>query len=319
MVRSADRERPEDTIRGTARRRICGTPPDRRIRGVGGRSRRGLPQPGARSSRFRRRSWTPRRTRPCSISTRWTPASAPPRAGSRPCRRARDGSARSRCSSREELAAARKTLALSREKLAQHLRNLYEQGGIDPLAVMLGAQSLNDAVSRLDGLSRVADLNRRVVAATSAAGARLLRVRATLVARRHALEPGALRGTAERPPARVRPLGARLLRPGPADGAAAEDTPDRHAAGDRRPRRAEVAADPGGGRGERRPAACAGRGDPAGTTPSAGTTPPPGRRRRPQPPRADARCASPRPATPSPATPPRGCRSAGASSPSTRR
>ena len=87
----------------------------------------------------------------------------------------------------EQLAAARQTLALSRAELAQHLRNLYEQGGIDPLAIMLGAQSLNDAVSRLDGLSRVADLNRRVVAATSAAGARLLRVRSTLVARRHAL------------------------------------------------------------------------------------------------------------------------------------
>ena len=88
----------------------------------------------------------------------------------------------------EELDAARRTLALSRAELAQHLRNLYEQGGIDPLAVMLGAQSLNDAVSRLDGLSRVADLNRRVIDATSAAGVRLLHVRRTLVARRHALD-----------------------------------------------------------------------------------------------------------------------------------
>jgi len=87
-----------------------------------------------------------------------------------------------------ELTAARQTLALSREELAQHLRNLYEQGGIDPLAVVLGAQSLNDAISRLDGLTRVADLNRRVVAATSAADARLVHVQRTLVSRRHALD-----------------------------------------------------------------------------------------------------------------------------------
>ena len=79
-----------------------------------------------------------------------------------------------------ELAAARSTLAVSQQQLGQHLRTLYEQGGIDPFAVVLGAQSLDDAISKLDALGRMAEQNRKVVAVTLAARTHLSRARVTL-------------------------------------------------------------------------------------------------------------------------------------------
>jgi 3D (Asp-Asp-Asp) domain-containing protein len=87
----------------------------------------------------------------------------------------------------QQLGATRRTLAISQEALAQHLRDLYEQGGADPLAVVLGASSLEEALARLDDLSRVADQRRRVVAATSQAQQRLVRLRTALATRRRAL------------------------------------------------------------------------------------------------------------------------------------
>ncbi|HVS84998.1 MAG TPA: 3D domain-containing protein [Gaiellaceae bacterium] len=80
----------------------------------------------------------------------------------------------------QELAAARATLAVSQQQLGQHLRSLYEQGTVDPLAVVLGAQSLDDAISKLDALGRMADQDRKVVAVTLLARARLSRARVTL-------------------------------------------------------------------------------------------------------------------------------------------
>ena len=68
----------------------------------------------------------------------------------------------------QQLSATRRTLADSRRRLGDNLRMLYEQGDTDTLAVVLGAQSLDDAVTRLDDLTRVADQSREVVAVTSA-------------------------------------------------------------------------------------------------------------------------------------------------------
>jgi 3D (Asp-Asp-Asp) domain-containing protein len=84
----------------------------------------------------------------------------------------------------QELAATRLTLAASRHHLAANLRTLYEQGDTDALAVMLGATSLDDAITRLDDLSRVADLSKQVVEVTGAAQIRLARVRSALAVRR---------------------------------------------------------------------------------------------------------------------------------------
>lgn len=87
-----------------------------------------------------------------------------------------------------ELTAARRTLAASQQELGDHLRNLYEEGRPDPLAVVLGAQSLEDAVSKLDTLTALADQSRRVVAATRSAQTRLARVRSLLAAQRSRLD-----------------------------------------------------------------------------------------------------------------------------------
>lgn len=86
-----------------------------------------------------------------------------------------------------QLAAARATLTVSQQNLGEHLRSLYEQGAVDPIAVVLGAQSLDDALTRLDDLSRIADQNRQVVAVTRDAKAKLVRVRATLAGQQRQL------------------------------------------------------------------------------------------------------------------------------------
>lgn len=88
----------------------------------------------------------------------------------------------------QQLAAARATLTVSQRDLGAHLRSLYEQGNIDPLAVVLGSQSLDEALTRLDDLTRLADQSRRVVAVTLDARARLVRVRAALATQRRRVD-----------------------------------------------------------------------------------------------------------------------------------
>lgn len=84
----------------------------------------------------------------------------------------------------QQLSATRDTLAASQRRLAGNLRMLYEQGDTDALAVVLGAESLDDAMARLDDLTRIADQSRQVVEVTNAAQIRLARVRSTLAQRR---------------------------------------------------------------------------------------------------------------------------------------
>jgi cystine transport system substrate-binding protein len=88
----------------------------------------------------------------------------------------------------QRLGATRRTLAVSQQRLGDNLSMLYKQGDVSALAVMLGSQSLDDAVTRLDDLNRVADQSRQVVAVTADAQARLTILRATLEAKRHALD-----------------------------------------------------------------------------------------------------------------------------------
>jgi 3D (Asp-Asp-Asp) domain-containing protein/peptidoglycan hydrolase CwlO-like protein len=85
--------------------------------------------------------------------------------------------------SRVELGTAASSLHVSQHSLAMHLRALYEQGNVDPLAVVFGASSLGNGLSKLDDLSRVADESRQVVAATSAARSRLLYARRMFASR----------------------------------------------------------------------------------------------------------------------------------------
>ena len=60
----------------------------------------------------------------------------------------------------QQLSSTRQTLSVSRRELAINLQVLYKQGDVSPLAVVLGSESLNDAVTKLDTLSSIADQSR---------------------------------------------------------------------------------------------------------------------------------------------------------------
>ncbi len=87
---------------------------------------------------------------------------------------------RERRALRSELRAARATLAASQRQLALQLRTLYEQGEVDPVAVVFGAASLGKGLRELDDLTRSAAESTRVVATTRAAERRLFRARRSL-------------------------------------------------------------------------------------------------------------------------------------------
>ena len=80
----------------------------------------------------------------------------------------------------QQLSSTRQTLSVSRRQLSLNLQVLYKQGDVSPLAVVLGAQSLNDAVTKLDALSSIADQSERIVTVTTSAKTRLTALRQTL-------------------------------------------------------------------------------------------------------------------------------------------
>ena len=87
---------------------------------------------------------------------------------------------RERSSTRRQLAAARSSMRASERRLAELVRRLYEQNGTDPLAILLGAGSLDEALTGLDNLSRAAGENSLVLTRTRAARGRLARLDARL-------------------------------------------------------------------------------------------------------------------------------------------
>jgi 3D (Asp-Asp-Asp) domain-containing protein len=78
---------------------------------------------------------------------------------------------------------ARHDVAAAEAQLGARVRQLYEQGQTDPLAVLLGAQSLDDALAGLDALDRSATLDRRLIDETRRARAHEQAVAASLAAR----------------------------------------------------------------------------------------------------------------------------------------
>ena len=80
-----------------------------------------------------------------------------------------------RAEAEESLRLARRTIAVSEQRLADRLRVLYEQEDADPMAVLVGAKSLDDAISGLENLHRVAGQDRNVIEQAEAARARLVR------------------------------------------------------------------------------------------------------------------------------------------------
>lgn len=88
-----------------------------------------------------------------------------------------------RASVRRQLRAARQTIRVSQVQLAQRVRALYEQGDTDALAVVLGASSIDDAITGLDDLNRSAELNRKITGQAQRARTSLERLFRRLAAR----------------------------------------------------------------------------------------------------------------------------------------
>jgi 3D (Asp-Asp-Asp) domain-containing protein len=81
------------------------------------------------------------------------------------------------------LAIARRTVHQAERALSSRVRALYERGDPDPLAVVLGAQSLEDALTAIDGLELAAQQDRSIIGRASAARTRFARLARSLRAR----------------------------------------------------------------------------------------------------------------------------------------
>jgi 3D (Asp-Asp-Asp) domain-containing protein/septal ring factor EnvC (AmiA/AmiB activator) len=99
---------------------------------------------------------------------------------------------------KHQLTVARRGTLLSQRRLAERLRALYEQGNVEPLDVVLGASSLDEAMTNLDNLKRVSGQGEDVLrelksarAATVAATRGLAQREAALAAETRAAEAAA--------------------------------------------------------------------------------------------------------------------------------
>jgi 3D (Asp-Asp-Asp) domain-containing protein len=88
-----------------------------------------------------------------------------------------------RASARRALKLARHDTALADRRLAARLRVLYEQGEVSPMEVLLGARSLDEAVTALDNLDRIAAQDKHVLAEVRRARRALLRLDRAIAAR----------------------------------------------------------------------------------------------------------------------------------------
>jgi 3D (Asp-Asp-Asp) domain-containing protein len=89
---------------------------------------------------------------------------------------------------RRQLAIASEALRVSEARLGALVRTLYEQSGrTDPIAVVLGAESLEEALTGLDSLDRAAGENDRIVDQTRTARGRLRALGARLAERKQEL------------------------------------------------------------------------------------------------------------------------------------
>ena len=91
--------------------------------------------------------------------------------------------AREQTSARTQLTIAKQALLASQTELANLVRALYQQSGNDPLAIVLGAKSLDEALAGLDGISRAAGQNHRIVEQARTARSRLAGLTARLAER----------------------------------------------------------------------------------------------------------------------------------------
>jgi 3D (Asp-Asp-Asp) domain-containing protein len=74
-----------------------------------------------------------------------------------------------RQAAQRRLTIARRSLSAAQRALSLRLQQLYEQGDSDPVAVVLGASSVNEALNSLDTINRVASQDRLVIRQTQEA------------------------------------------------------------------------------------------------------------------------------------------------------
>jgi 3D (Asp-Asp-Asp) domain-containing protein len=89
---------------------------------------------------------------------------------------------------KHEQAIAQAAWRMSVDALANQLRAMYEQGSPDAISVLLGASSVDDAMTRLDALERTARVDRQTVEQARAARRTLERLRNELALRAQRLQ-----------------------------------------------------------------------------------------------------------------------------------
>jgi 3D (Asp-Asp-Asp) domain-containing protein/peptidoglycan hydrolase CwlO-like protein len=90
---------------------------------------------------------------------------------------------RQRITLQRELGIAQTSLRVAQRQLETNIRVLYEQGNVDPVAVIFGSASLSKGLRKIDDLKRIADESRKIVAATRAARTHLIQTRLQLAAK----------------------------------------------------------------------------------------------------------------------------------------
>jgi 3D (Asp-Asp-Asp) domain-containing protein/septal ring factor EnvC (AmiA/AmiB activator) len=94
------------------------------------------------------------------------------------------------------VAIVRRSLELSHDRVATTLRRLYVDGAADPIAVILGARSLDEAILGIDSLERAAEQTRRLARELEAGLGRVHRLEESLAEQRRFLETARRRAEA---------------------------------------------------------------------------------------------------------------------------
>jgi 3D (Asp-Asp-Asp) domain-containing protein len=88
---------------------------------------------------------------------------------------------------RRELGIARHVFAAAQTNLAERLRTLYEQGDSDPLAIVLGAKTLDEALTALETAKTAAETDRAIVERARASRDRYVALQGRLAKRAQSL------------------------------------------------------------------------------------------------------------------------------------
>ncbi|HEV8687416.1 MAG TPA: 3D domain-containing protein [Gaiellaceae bacterium] len=84
---------------------------------------------------------------------------------------------------RIQLDVAWQSLYVAEERVGARIRQLYEHGQTSPVAILLGAQSLDEAITSLEGLRSLAAADREIVEQVRRARAQLTRAKRQIAAR----------------------------------------------------------------------------------------------------------------------------------------